>query len=106
MAPDYHFLYVDQALGSDWLFQAARRYWDRFRPVVATSFDLISLAPARRSVAITVLARRDIAPKLVAYVRQRFPRATIDPLVYDVPADLKLTLDGRAEFNQRFGVPE
>jgi hypothetical protein len=33
------------------------------------------------------------------------PDVTLDPLVYDDPADLRLTLEARAALNQRFGVP-
>jgi hypothetical protein len=104
--PDYHFLYIDPTLGPDWFFVAARRYWDRFRPTVVTSLDLIGYVPARRSIAITTLARRDLAAKVADDVKKNFPRAQHDPLVYDFVEEMKLTLDGRADLQQRFGVPE
>ena len=103
---DLHFLYLDPVLSADWLFEAGQRYWDRFHPLIVPSLDLIDLAPARRRLAITTLTRRDLAPKTLAEVKKRFPRAYHDPLVYDVVADLKLTLDGRADLRQRFGIPE
>jgi hypothetical protein len=104
--PDYHFLYIDPALGADWLFVAARRYWERFRPMVVTSFDLVSYVPPQRSIAITTLARRDLAKKVASDVKKNFPHAFHDPLVYDYIEEMKLTLDGRADLQQRFGVPE
>ncbi len=103
---DYHFMYIDPALGADWLFIASRRYWERFRPIVVSSLDLISYVPPQRSIAITTLARRDIAPKIAADVKKNFPNALHDPLVYDYVDEMKLTLDGRADLQQRFGVPE
>ena len=103
---DYHFLYIDPALNADWLFTAARRYWERFRPIVVTSYDLITYLPAGRSFAITTLARRDFAKKLADDVRKNFPRAYHDPLVYDFVEEMQLTLDGRAALQQRFGIPE
>ncbi len=103
---DYHFLYIDPALGADWLFIASRRYWEKFRPIVVSSLDLISYVPAQRSVAITTLARRDIAKKIADDVKKTFPNARHDPLVYDYVDEMKLTLDGRADLQQRFGVPE
>ena len=39
-------------------------------------------------------------------VKKIFPRALHDPLVYDYVDEMKLTLDGRADLQQRFGVPE
>jgi hypothetical protein len=106
MAYDYHFVYLDPALSSEWFFVAARRYWDKFRPIVAAKLDLIDHVPARRTLAITLLTRRDLAPQTLAQIKARFPNALLDPLVYDVPDDMQLTLDGRAALDQRFGVPE
>lgn len=103
---DFHFVYIDPALGPDWLFVAARRYWARFRPIVVNDLTLIDYVPKRQRIAITILARRDLAPTLIADIRKRFPNAQHDPLVYDVPEELRLTLDGRATLEQRFGVPE
>ncbi len=104
--PDYHFLYIDAALGADWLFVAARRYWAQFEPIVIDKLDLVGYVPSRSSVVVTVLARRDLAPKLMGDLKKLYPRVTPDPLVYDTVEDMKLTLDGRTDFQQRFGVPE
>lgn len=106
ITPDYHFLYVPPPLGADWLFLAARQYWDRFHPIVIDNLDLIDYAPPESAVAITILARRDFAVQVIDEIRRRFPGAYHDPLVYDVPTDLRLTLDGRVTFAQRFGVPD
>ncbi len=104
--PDYHFLYIDPTLDADWFLVAARRYWERFRPIVIGDLDLINYVPGNRSVAITTLARRDMAKKIADDVTKRYPKAKYDPLVYDYLDEIKLTLDGRADFQQRFGIPE
>src|SRR5262249_10566590 len=103
---NYHFMYIDQTLNADWLFTASRRYWDAFRPMVIADLDLVGFVPAGRSVAITTLARRDMAPSIAAMVKKRYPAAYHDPLVYDEVQEMQLTLDGRADFQQPFGVPE
>src|SRR5258706_10789283 len=100
---DYHFLYIESSLGADWFFLAGRRYWERFRPIVVIDLDLIGYVPDRRSIAITTLARRDIAKKVAADIKKNFPRAYHDPLVYDFVDEMKLTLDGRTDLQQRFG---
>jgi hypothetical protein len=97
-------LYVDPSLGADWFYVAARRYWQRFQPVVISSLDLLTLVPQGRLVAVTTLARRDFAKKLADDIRKRFPTMIHDPLVYDSPAELQLTLDGRVDYYQRFGL--
>jgi hypothetical protein len=56
-------------------------------------------------IAITALARRDMADKVTTDVRTKFPLVVFDSLVYDTPEELRVTLDGRAAFNQRFGLP-
>jgi hypothetical protein len=103
---DIHFLYLGPGLSADWLFTAARRYWLRFGPIWIADLDLAALVPARRKIAITSLARRDTAKTVRDQIARFYPRAYHDPLVYDFMNEMQLTLDGRAEFNQRFGVPE
>jgi hypothetical protein len=104
--PDYHFLYIDPSLDAEWFLVAARRYWERFRPMVIGNLELVSYVPANRSIAITVLARRDMAKMIENMIKQRYPAIKYDPLVYDFLDEIKITLDGRADFQQRFGVPE
>jgi hypothetical protein len=104
--PDYHFLYIDKTLDADWLFKAARRYWDRFRPMVISDLDLVAHVPQGSTIAITTLARRDMALMIAELIRSRYPRVRHDPLVYDYVEEMQLTLDGRAEFQQRFGLLE
>jgi hypothetical protein len=104
--PNYHFIYLDKSLSPDWIFIAARRYWEKFRPILIADLDVVALVPAGRTIAITSLSRRDMAPIVDNLIRQRFPRVRYDPLVYDVLEDLQLTLDGRVDYNQRFGIPE
>jgi hypothetical protein len=103
---DYHFLYIDKTLDADWLFKAARRYWDRFRPMVISDLDLVAYVPPGRTIAITTLARRDMAPMITELIKSRYPNVRHDPLVYDYVDEMQLTLDGRAELQQRFGLLE
>jgi hypothetical protein len=106
--PDYHFLYLDAALGADWLFISARRYWQKFQPIVITDLEFVSYVYRERGkrTAITTLARRDVAPKIAEEIKKRFPNVFHDPLVYDFAEEMRITLDGRTDYNQRFGVPE
>jgi hypothetical protein len=103
--PDYHFLLVAPNLGAEWLFAGARTYWQTFRPTIISDFELLSLIPLRFSLAVTVVARRDIVDHYREQLTQVAPRALFDPVVYDYVEDVQLTLDGRAQLYQPFGVP-
>jgi hypothetical protein len=108
--PDFHFLIFAPGLES-WVFSAARRYWATFRPILYSmrmpeDVELVAYTVGgSREIAVTLAMRRDTAPAVRAAVSERLPTVYLDPLVYDTATDLQLTLNGRAELNQRFGVP-
>ncbi|MCL4877631.1 MAG: hypothetical protein KJ064_13300 [Anaerolineae bacterium] len=103
---DFHFLYLAPGVSVDYLFVAARKYWETFRTIVVHDLSLIQHVPRRYSVAITSLSRTDTASLVNDQITSLFgQRVYHDPLVYDFPEDLQLTLDARAERNEPFGVP-
>ena len=102
---EFHLIYIDPTLSADWFFVAAERYWLRYRPTVITSLDFLSLLPTRRTVVLTTLARRDFAKKIADDLAKKFPSVIHDPLVYDFPAEMQITLDGRVNLFQRYGLP-
>jgi hypothetical protein len=108
--PDYHFMLFAPGLES-WIFRAATRYWTAYRPILYSmrtpeDIDLVTYATGEgRSVAATLIMRRDTAEAVRNTVARFLTDVYIDPLVYDSPTDLRITLDARTEFSQRFGVP-
>lgn len=102
--PDFHFLLVAPELGAEWLFDAARLYWDRFRPIVVSDTRLIVLIPVTRPVGVTVLARRDTISTIGVELAQRAPSAYFDPLRVETIEEARAILNARAESNQPFGV--
>ena len=103
--PDYHFLLIAPNLGAEWLFDAARTYWDTFRPTVIEDFTFLIFVPPGRSISVTVIARRDTAPQLGVELSQIRPDAYFDPVVYDQFDDARAELNRRAQTQQPFGVP-
>ncbi|MCC6614606.1 MAG: hypothetical protein IT320_14085 [Anaerolineae bacterium] len=103
--PDYHFLLIAPGLGAEWLFDTARAYFDRFRPTIIPDLGFIQLVPPDRRIAITTIARRDLAPTLGVQISQLRPEALYDPVVHDSASDVRNTLDQRAAMNQPFGIP-
>ncbi len=108
---DVHFLLFAPGLNEAWFFRAARTYWITFRPVVYSmsvpdDLALVGYAVEKQKiVAVTLIMRRDTAFVVRSAFTSRYPDVFFDPLVYDAPDDLALTLDGRARLGQRFGVP-
>lgn len=103
--PNYHFLLITPNLGAEWLFEAARTYWERFQPTVISDFDLLRVIPTDRSISVTVISRRDRVAQLGVELAQTAPNAVFDPVVFDFFEDTRLELDRRAQSNQPFGVP-
>jgi|FLYN01.1.fsa_nt_gi hypothetical protein len=103
--PNYHFLLIASNLGAEWLFDAARAYWERFRPTVVSDLRLVALVPDTFTVAVTVIARRDTVAQIGVELARVRVDALFDPVVYDFFDDARLALEGRAALNQPFGVP-
>ncbi len=103
--PDYHFLLIAPNLGAEWYFEAARTYWERFRPIVVSDLALISIVPDNMSVSVTVVARRDLIAQLGVDLSRINPEAVFDPVVFDFIEDAQMTLEQRAQTNQPFGLP-
>jgi len=108
--PDFHFLVYAPGL-DHWVFQSAQRYWKTYRPILYTmrapdDVNLIGYTlDGQREVAVTLVMRRDTAAAVRAAVEEQLPGIFLDPLVYDAAVDVQITLNGRVEFSQRFGVP-
>jgi len=75
--PNYHFLLIAPNLGAEWLFDAARAYWERFRPTVVSDLELIRLIPTQYTVAVSVIARRDTASQWGVWIAQATPDALL-----------------------------
>jgi hypothetical protein len=103
--PNYHFMLIASNLGAEWLFDAARAYWERFRPTVVSDLRLVALVPDQFTVSVTVVARRDLVTQIGVELARVRADALFDPVVYDFFDDARLALDGRAELGQPFGVP-
>ncbi len=103
--PDYHFLLMAPNLGAEWLFDAAREYWSRFRPIVVTDLELVRIIPKGYSIIVTMVARRDTAKQWGVWLAQNVPDSLLDGVVYDVFEETRSALNQRAQTNEPFGVP-
>jgi hypothetical protein len=102
--PDYHFMILAPGLQSAWFFQAARRYWQRFQPILTDNWDLLGYIPASKSVAVTVLARPDTADYVRKQVKAKRDNIRYDPVIADDLPSMEEVLNRRAEAGPRFEV--
>lgn len=100
---DYHLMILAPGLQSAWFFQAARRYWQRFQPIVASGWELLNYIPAENSVAVTLLARPDTAEYASGQIGALRGDAHLDAIVANDLATMEVILTSRAESGQRFG---
>ncbi len=103
--PNYHFLLIAPGLGAEWLFDAAREYWTRFRPIVVSDLELVRLIPKGYTIIVTLVARRDTAKQWGVWLAQNVPDALMDSIVYDLFDQTRNALNQRAQVNEPFGVP-
>jgi hypothetical protein len=102
-APDYHFLIVAPGFNTNWFFQEARDYWDRFRPTIISSSDFIAFLPYAKSLAVTVLATPDIAGHMTQQIKERWPTVWFDLIMGAQATDIAKVLRDRAASGRRFG---
>ncbi len=103
--PDYHFLFIVPNVEADWLFDAARTYYNRFKPTIVQDAGLIAIVPLEYSVSVSLLTRRDAFRTFAVEVAKAREDAFLDALVYENAAEAASALNARAEANQPFGVP-
>jgi hypothetical protein len=101
--PDFHFLLLAPNLGAEWLFDAARVYWDRFRPTIIPDFEFLRLIPSDRTVIVTVIARRDTVSTIGVQLAQANLNAYYDAVSYDEFDDMKKALGDRSAIGTPFG---
>lgn len=100
---DYHFMVLAPGLQSAWFFQAARRFWQRFQPIVTDQVELIGYVPPNETVAVTLLARPDTARYVQQQIEAQRPGVTLDLVVVDDLPLMESILNARAESGLPFG---
>jgi hypothetical protein len=102
-SPDYHFLIIAPGFNTNWFFQEARDYWDRFRPTVVSSDDFIAYLPYARSLGVTVLCTPEAAGYMTQQIKERWPTVWFDLIVGQSAEDIARVLRERAYTGRRFG---
>ncbi|NDJ52133.1 MAG: hypothetical protein GYB68_03490 [Chloroflexi bacterium] len=100
---EYHFLILAPGLQAAWFFQAARRYWQRFQPIVTDDWALLSYIPGDAPVAVTLLARSDTAAFAQVQIEALRPGVRLDMVVVDDLTLMESVLNSRAEASLPFG---
>jgi hypothetical protein len=101
--PDYHMILLGPGLETQWFFDTAQAYWNRFRPMVTTREELIQFIPTTRSLAVTIIA----TPETLDLMRLQIQERYVNVLYDEIPAveldTVAETLNLRVRLDQRFG---
>lgn len=100
---DYHFMILAPGLQAAWFFQAARRYWQRFQPIVTDNWGLLLYIPPEKNVAVTVLARSDTSAFAEEQILAQRSNVHLDMVVADELPLMESILNARAEAGLPFG---
>ncbi len=100
---DHHFMILAPGMQSAWFFQAARRFWQRFQPIVTDNWGLLGLIPPEQRVAVTLLARSDTAAYAREQIEAQRANLYLDMVVSDDLPTMESILNARAEAGLPFG---
>jgi hypothetical protein len=102
--PTFHVVVLAPGLNPDWFFEAARSYYNTYRPIVAPTWDYIRFIPRDRSLAMTVIAPLDMIETMRSVIQQQYPNVLFDLIAYgDHPGLIGETLNQRVLTNRRYG---
>lgn len=102
--PTHHIVVLAPGLETRWFFETARAYWNTFRPIVTSSWNLIDFIPYEQSLAVTVISPPDMVDSLRQSIQERYPNVLFDLIIVDdefsIVADI---LNARVWSSRRFG---
>jgi hypothetical protein len=101
-APQFHVLLLTGNLPQEWLFDAARRYWDQFRPLILPDISLLAMFPDSARLYITVLTTPESAGMARASVRAVLPGSQVNLVLAPSSEVLQEELDHRAKAGTPF----
>jgi len=101
--PDLHWIMLDPALDMKQFFDAAKSYWDRFRPVIVPGPELLGEVPNSKSLAITLLAQAANIETLTAMIKARGQNIYVDVIPVESTLQLQGVLSQRVADGTRFG---
>ena len=99
---DFHMLYIAPGVNTDWFFDTARPYWQRFRPIVTTDLRLIDFFMSDKSLAMTVIAPPESIDQVTTAIKDRYPQVWFDLILATDRQGIGDILNERVQRNQRF----
>jgi hypothetical protein len=102
--PDFHMVILAPGLDPQWFFDTAQAYWNVFRPIVTSNWNMIEFIPRDKSLAVTVIAPPDMVESMSAAIHEKYANVLFDLIV--VGSELSSVADvfnTRVWANRRFG---
>jgi hypothetical protein len=99
---DFHMVYFAPNVNTDWFFETAQPYWERFRPIVTTDLRLIEFFMSDSSLALTVIAPPHLVDSVTVQIQEAYPNVWFDLIVAEKRQDVGDILNERVQRGQRF----
>ena len=101
--PDFHMVLLGPGLETEWFFDTAQAYWNRFRPIVTTREELIQFIPSDKSLAVTVIATPETLDLMRLQIDERYANVLYDEIPAVSLTEVADTLNLRVRLDERFG---
>jgi hypothetical protein len=101
--PDMHWLMLAQNQDPAIIMDAARDYWERYRPTIIAILDLVPQVPTSKSLAITLVAPPAQIDALRKQIKALGPNIYIDHIPAETAVQLKAVFADRLKNDARFG---
>ncbi len=79
--PTHHMVILAPGLDPDWFFENARAYWNTYRPIVTSAWNIIEFIPYEQSLAATIIAPPDMVDSMRAAIQERYPNVFFDLII-------------------------
>jgi hypothetical protein len=101
--PDFHFVILAPGIDSEWFFEVATFYWERFQPTLMTVNDFINFLPKTVSLAATVITTPEQVDFMNRQIARRWTNVYMDMIVGSQPREIEELLNSRVAAGRRFG---
>jgi hypothetical protein len=101
--PDMHWLILYPEFNTETFLNAARDYWEKYRPTVLFSMDMITQIPNSKSLAVTLIAPPNRVEPFRQAIRDRGIHIFIDAIGVDTADQLTGIFIDRLKNDNRFG---
>ncbi len=101
--PDLHWLILYPEFNTETFLNAARDYWEKYRPTILFNMDLIPQVPGSKSLAVTLISPPNRVDAFKQAIKDRGAYIYVDSIGVDTAEQLQGIFADRLKNDARFG---